>query len=198
MAATPANLPRALLAAMVAGSFLLVGCAVLGPFSGPRPRPATVPPPATAPAPSYPAPEVQTAPAPPYPVPDVRSAPPSSLPEVLTAPAPPLASEVQAEPAPPTPSSSTPAETRTPSDTIALVLPLQSPLYGTAAAALEAGFLAAAGVAGDASRIRVIGHGDDGVLPAFAAATEGGAAVAVGPLTRDDVKTVLTLALARR
>jgi uncharacterized protein len=83
------------------------------------------------------------------------------------------------------------------SDTICLVLPLQSPLYGAAAAAVEAGFLAAAGAAGSASRVRVIGHGDDGVLPAFATAAEAGAAVVVGPLTRDDLKTVLALALAR-
>jgi outer membrane PBP1 activator LpoA protein len=45
--------------------------------------------------------------------------------------------------------------------------------------------------------VRVIGHGDDGVLPAFAAAAETGAALIVGPLTRDDVKTVLAMALTK-
>ena len=35
------------------------------------------------------------------------------------------------------------------------------------------------------------------VLPAYAAASESGAALVVGPLTRDDLKTVLALALAR-
>jgi uncharacterized protein len=83
------------------------------------------------------------------------------------------------------------------SDTICLVLPLESPLYGSAAAAVKAGFLAAANAAGSAARTRVIAHGDDGVLPAFAAAAESGAALVVGPLTRDDLKTVLALALAR-
>jgi hypothetical protein len=87
--------------------------------------------------------------------------------------------------------------TRPTSDTICLVLPLESPLYGPAAAAVKAGFLAAANATGSASRTRIIAHGDDGVLPAFAAASESGAALVVGPLTRDDLKTVLALALAR-
>ncbi|MDQ2963881.1 MAG: penicillin-binding protein activator [Pseudomonadota bacterium] len=82
-------------------------------------------------------------------------------------------------------------------DTISLILPLQSPLYGRAAAAVKAGFLAAADAAGSASRTRIIAHGDDGVLPAFAVASESNVALAVGPLTRDDMKTVLALALAR-
>jgi len=82
-------------------------------------------------------------------------------------------------------------------ETIYLVLPLQSPRYGAAAAAVEAGFRAAATLAGSESRTRVIGHGDDGVLPAFAEAAAAGAEVAVGPLTRDDLRTVLSLALER-
>jgi uncharacterized protein len=83
------------------------------------------------------------------------------------------------------------------SDSIVLVLPLESALYGRAAAAVKAGFLAAADAAGSSARVQVIGHGDDGVLPAFAAAVEAGAALVVGPLTRDDLKTVLALAPAR-
>jgi uncharacterized protein len=80
---------------------------------------------------------------------------------------------------------------------ICLVLPLESSPYGRAAAAVKAGFLAAADAAGSRARVRVIGHGDDGVLPAFAAASESGAVLIVGPLTRDDVKTVLAMALTR-
>jgi outer membrane PBP1 activator LpoA protein len=118
------------------------------------------------------------------PIPPVAPAPVYPAPEVQTAPAP-------AQPLP------LPIDAQPKSDTLCLVLPLQSPLYGAAAAAVEAGFLAAAGAAGSASRVRVIGHGDDGVLPAFAAAADAGAAAVVGPLTRDDMKTVLTLALAR-
>ena len=38
------------------------------------------------------------------------------------------------------------------------------------------------------------GHGDDGVLPAIESASSGGAALVVGPLTRDDLKTVLATA----
>ncbi|HKW79853.1 MAG TPA: penicillin-binding protein activator, partial [Casimicrobiaceae bacterium] len=59
------------------------------------------------------------------------------------------------------------------------------------------GFVAAAARAGASSRVQVIAHGDNGVLPAFAAAAQRGAALAVGPLTRDDLKTVLTMAPRR-
>jgi len=86
---------------------------------------------------------------------------------------------------------------RATSDTIVLVLPLESSLYGRAAEAVKAGFMAAANVAGDATRTRVVGHGDDGVLPAFAAEADAGAGLIVGPLTRDDLKTVLALAPER-
>jgi outer membrane PBP1 activator LpoA protein len=83
------------------------------------------------------------------------------------------------------------------SGTIVIVLPLESALYGRVAGAVKAGFLAAAEAAGSSSRVKVIGHGEDGVLPAFAAAVEAGATLIVGPLTRDDLKTVLALAPAR-
>jgi uncharacterized protein len=83
------------------------------------------------------------------------------------------------------------------SDAIALVLPLESAAYGPAAEAVKAGFLAAAKRAGIVARVRVIGHGDDGVLPAVEAAANGGVALVVGPLTRDDLKTVIALAPSR-
>ena len=90
-----------------------------------------------------------------------------------------------------------PSVAPTTTDVIALILPLESPAYGRAADAVKMGFLAAAGRAGSGSRVRVIGHGDDGVLPAFAAADSAGVALAVGPLTRDDLKTVIAMAPAR-
>jgi uncharacterized protein len=83
------------------------------------------------------------------------------------------------------------------SDIIALVLPLDSPVYGRAADAVRAGFIAAATRAGSAARVRVIGHGDDGVLPAFALAESARAQLVVGPLTRDDLKTVLAMSPER-
>jgi uncharacterized protein len=83
------------------------------------------------------------------------------------------------------------------SDVIALLLPLQSAAYGPAAEAVKAGFLAAAKRAGITSRVRVIGHGDDGVLPALAVAADVGVALVVGPLTRDDLKTVIAMAPSR-
>ncbi len=83
------------------------------------------------------------------------------------------------------------------SDVIALLLPLESAAYGPAAEAVRAGFLAAAKRAGITSRIRVIGHGDDGVLPALAVAADAGVALVVGPLTRDDLKTVIAMSPSR-
>ena len=73
---------------------------------------------------------------------------------------------------------------------IALVLPLETPAYARAADAVRAGFLAAAQAAGMADRCVVIGHRDDGVIPAFDAARARGVRVIVGPLVRDDLKTV--------
>jgi outer membrane PBP1 activator LpoA protein len=83
------------------------------------------------------------------------------------------------------------------STTIALILPLDSAVYGRAAGAVKDGFLAAAARANAGSRVRIIAHADDGVLPAFAAAAQAGVALAVGPLTRDDLKTVLSMAPLR-
>ena len=80
---------------------------------------------------------------------------------------------------------------------IALLLPLESAAYGPPAQAVKAGFLDAAKRAGITSRIRVIGHGDDGVLPALASAADEGVALVVGPLMRDDLKTVLAMAPSR-
>jgi outer membrane PBP1 activator LpoA protein len=153
--------------ALLLAAALLAACAGPGPLSGSRPGPATA-----TPAPAAPPP------------------PPPSAPEVTPAlPQPP--------PAPPVVPAVPPPKVRPTTDTICLVLPLESATYGRAAAAVKAGFLAAADAAGSAARVRVIGHGDDNVLPAFAAAEESGAALTVGPLTRDDVKTVLAMALAR-
>src|SRR5437660_7161528 len=148
---------------------LLLAASLLVACAGPGPLSRSRPGPAT----TAPPPPASTALAPTYPPPEVP------LPQ-LVAPAP-----------------SPTIVTRPTSDTICLVLPLESPLYGPAAAAVKAGFLAAANAAGSASRTRIIAHGDDGVLPAFAAAAESGAALVVGPLTRDDLKTVLALALTR-
>ncbi len=127
--------------------------------------------------------------------PTTTVAAPAPTPQPLPAPAT-IGSAPEAEP-PPKPVPATPHVTHPTTDTIVLVLPLESSLYGRAAEAVRAGFLAAAKTAGSAARTRVIGHGDDGVLPAFAAAADSGAALVVGPLTRDDLKTVVALALAR-
>lgn len=96
---------------------------------------------------------------------------------VRPAPAPPR----EAEPAPPV---------RRVAD-IALVLPLASPDYARAAEAVRDGFVAAAEAAGIAERCRVIGHEDGGVVGAFDAARKLGVRIVVGPLVRDDLRTIV-------
>lgn len=73
---------------------------------------------------------------------------------------------------------------------LALVLPLDIPAYARAAEAVSAGFVAGAAAAGGRTTYVVIPHADDGVLGAFEAARRSGARVIVGPLIRDDLKTV--------
>jgi hypothetical protein len=128
--------------------------------------------------------------------------PPSTVPL-----APPVVETAQPPLVPPPPFAVTPAPTPPPTTGaaiaratgtgIALVLPLESPAYGRAASAVKAGFVAAATRAGAGARVQVISHGDDGVLPAFAAAAQSGVALAVGPLTRDDLKIVLAMSPLR-
>jgi outer membrane PBP1 activator LpoA protein len=71
---------------------------------------------------------------------------------------------------------------------IALVLPLQSTTYGQAAEAVQAGFAAAADAARE--KYALIVHGDGDVRAAFDKARNIGARVVVGPLVRDDLKTI--------
>ena len=73
---------------------------------------------------------------------------------------------------------------------IALVLPLDAPAYARAAAAVRDGFLAAADAAGARQRCTVVSHAADGVITAFDSARDRGARVIVGPLVRDDLKTI--------
>jgi outer membrane PBP1 activator LpoA protein len=116
----------------------------------------------------------------------------------------PDAAQPAAAAAPPAPSAAGPAGAPTsaakdaaPVDTgvdIVLVLPLAAPDYARAAEAVRDGFLAAAGAAKASDRCRVIGHGDGDVLAAFAAAKSLGARVVVGPLVRDDLRTLVAAA----
>lgn len=78
---------------------------------------------------------------------------------------------------------------------VAIVLPLDSAQFARAAEAVRAGFLAAAEAAGSRLKIRVFPHGNDEVLTAFESARASGAKVIVGPLVRDDVRTVASMAL---
>src|SRR5207249_9458161 len=71
---------------------------------------------------------------------------------------------------------------------LAIVLPLGSPTYAGAAEAVHAGFLAAAENA--KQRFTVIAHGDGGVRAALDQAKDLGAHVMIGPLLRDDLKTI--------
>ena len=71
---------------------------------------------------------------------------------------------------------------------IAVVLPLNVAAYARAAEAVSAGFIA--GAAGGRTTYVVIPHAEDGVLGAFEAARQSGAKVIVGPLVRDDLRTI--------
>jgi outer membrane PBP1 activator LpoA protein len=162
-----ARLPAWLRAAVLAAAVLGVGACAVTPPLSGR----APPPPST----------VQQAP------PVVESAPAPLVPP------PPFT--VTPAPTPPPPAG--PAIARAAGNAIALILPLESPTYGRAASAVKAGFVAAAARAGASARVQVISHGDDGVLPAFAAAAQSGVALAVGPLTRDDLKIVLAMSPLR-
>jgi uncharacterized protein len=162
-----ARLPAWLHALALAGVVFAVGACGVTPPLSGR----APPPPSTAPL------------APPA----VESVPPPLLPP------PPFA----VTPGPTPPPTAGPVVARAAGNVIALILPLESPTYGRAASAVKAGFVAAAARAGASARVQVIGHGDDGVLPAFATAAQSGVALAVGPLTRDDLKTVLAMSPLR-
>jgi outer membrane PBP1 activator LpoA protein len=103
----------------------------------------------------------------------------------------PAASDAWATPA----ADSAPAAADVPAErnAILLVLPLDSAAFGSAAEAVRAGFLAAAELA--RTKPTVIGHGDGGVVAAFAKAKDAGARVIVGPLVRDDLKELAAAAL---
>ena len=141
-----------------------LSCAPLPPASRPHPTP----PPASAPVPVAP--------------PEGKTIEPSEPSGVIITPIPALSQ----------PPVSTPGAVRPPTTPglIALVLPLDSPSFARAADAVRAGFLDAAEAAGQKNNSIVIAHGDDGVIQAFQEAIKRGARVIVGPLVRDDLKTV--------
>jgi outer membrane PBP1 activator LpoA protein len=165
---------RAALAVFVAAAAL--SCAQLAPTSRPAPvversatsrqppLPATAPPPAT----QSTAPEVSVFPLAPQPPVESESAPEATTPE---------APRIRQAPA-------------ATSDVVALILPLEMPAYARAAEAVRAGFLAAAEKAGEQSKVVVIAHKEDGILAAFEQARARGVRVVVGPLLRDDLKTL--------
>ena len=127
------------------------------------------------------APTVETKPLTPQ-APIIAQPPVTPAPQVA-APAPQIVPPATTNAAPPPPKA-LPAAT----GPIALVLPLNSSTYGRAANAVKAGFLAAAAISND--HPLVVEHGDGEVEAAFRQARASGARVIVGPLVRDDVRTV--------
>ena len=177
---------RCALAVFVAAAAL--SCAQSGPATRQAPIVERTPPPtrvARAPAPQPQPPAATYAEAPPR-------APPDPVPAVtapLAEPADVEASAPAAGPgAMPAPRAGRPPPA--PTDLIALILPLDTPTYGRAADAVRAGFLAAAEAANAKDRCIVIGHKEDGVLAAFDEAKRRGVRVIVGPLLRDDLRTL--------
>ncbi|MBI3148004.1 MAG: penicillin-binding protein activator [Betaproteobacteria bacterium] len=94
--------------------------------------------------------------------------------------------------APPPAVSPAPAPLPALSPRYALILPLDNAPFRAAAAALRAGFVAAAGVGGEAALVAVLAHGEAEAPVAFERAVKTGAMVLVGPLTRGDVGAVLS------
>jgi outer membrane PBP1 activator LpoA protein len=116
------------------------------------------------------------------------------LPQDVATP-PPLSGETpSAEAQPPGAQSMQPESDRIPapptSNLIALILPLDVAEYERAASAVRDGFMDAAAAAGATGNCLVIAYGPDGVISAFEAARAKGVRVAVGPLVRDDLKTL--------
>ena len=134
-----------------------------------------------------------------------QTPPASSAPAVAAPQATAVAQDTGATPATPDKSAApdTPDKAATPAAPdkaagdvdIAIVLPLESPQYARAAEAVRAGFLAAAESSGTRVKVRAFAHGDDDVLLAFEAARTSGAKIIVGPLVRDDVRTVVSMSL---
>ena len=81
-----------------------------------------------------------------------------------------------------------PPAAKTSGPDIALVLPLESAAYGRAAAAVRAGFAAAAADA--RVPFGVVNSPDGDPVAGFVAAQEQGARVVVGPLVRDDLRAL--------
>jgi len=159
-----------------------LSCASVRPAT--RVRVVTPPPAVNVPAPSEANP-VETHPAPP----PIEVAP-SQVEPMPGEEAPPAAGTEAPQAAPgeriPAPASS---------DRIAIVLPLDEPAFARAASAVRDGFLDAAAAAGKGSECIVIAHGHDGVVGSFDLARQKGVRIAVGPLVRDDLKTLATAAV---
>jgi outer membrane PBP1 activator LpoA protein len=151
------------------------------PLPPPTVRVAPLPPPSTL-SRAQPAPDISEN----VPTPPVSSAPPAS-------PPPPPAEPPSFGPPPPgpiPPRAAEPSITGAKGRGIALVLPLKAAAYARAADAVRSGFLDAAASSSFGADILVIGHDEDGVLPALAEAAAKDVRVIVGPLVRDDLKTV--------
>lgn len=77
---------------------------------------------------------------------------------------------------------------------IALLLPLSSPAFGRAAEAVKQGFMAAAAVEAGSLPIKVYPSSDlaDDIVSAYGRATQAGARIVVGPLTKNGVSALVT------
>lgn len=79
---------------------------------------------------------------------------------------------------------------------IALLLPLDSPVYAGAARAVQSGFMAAYKASGGSAEVAVYGSGGaEGVMQTYRQAAAEGAQVVIGPLMRDEVTVLAGQAL---
>ncbi len=131
-------------------------------------------------------------------LPPAVSAKPEPEPEVtlsaLTTSAPPAAVDVDFAPREAVPVS--PAAGNAAAH-IALLLPLKSPAFGRAAEVVKQGFMAGASVQSGALPVTVYSSGSetDDIVSTYLQATQAGASVVVGPLTRNGVSALAASAL---
>lgn len=145
------------------------------------------------------------------PTPIIRPSPPPATPQVVE-PAPPVAESAEAETAPLSsenipppgvalPPDSTAARPKKEGGDIALILPLQSSAFASAAQAVHDGFIAAHSLAGARTTLPVAvystGEQVADILAAYQQAVQAGSRIVVGPLARNAVTALADSDLVR-
>lgn len=121
-----------------------------------------------------------------------KAAVPSALPAAISG-VPPVVAAASAVPAAPVEALPAVLPTEKPFPHIALLLPVESPVFGTSADAVRRGFMAAINPRIQSLPVRLYGNFDEnsGVVAAYRQAIANGARAVVGPLTRNGVSALM-------